>query len=210
MLSAVVSLRWDQGSVSLASVPPAVSWPGAPFPRRGPSGRFPRVPGRTRRSDSPPPVPPRFVAFARPVSRSHPRFVPAAAGCGGGGPGVGHPVPPAGIYREGDGVSQVPGGPVCERALFSDPGGTACARPLRRRGAAFRHVQDVGSRADVDFGAQSHGPLARCLRFAAPVTRAPRKTDMPVTSRSWHLWRRVKLRIDQHAAEVHDGLPIEL
>src|SRR4051794_38709600 len=26
------------------------------------------------------------------------------------------------------------------------------------------------------FGAQSHGPLTRCLRFAAPVTRTPRKT----------------------------------
>ena len=68
--------------MSPASFPPAVSWPGAPFPRRGPSGRFPRVAGSTRRSDSPPPVPPRFVAFARPVSRSHPRFVPTAAGCG--------------------------------------------------------------------------------------------------------------------------------
>src|SRR6516164_8047887 len=64
-LSAVVLLRWSQGSESLASIPPTVSWPGAPFPRRGPSGRFPRVVGNTRRSDSLPPVPPRFVAFAR-------------------------------------------------------------------------------------------------------------------------------------------------
>ena len=49
--------------MSLASIPPAVSWPGAPFPWRGPSGRFPRVTGSMRRSDSPPPLPPRFVAF---------------------------------------------------------------------------------------------------------------------------------------------------
>jgi len=63
-LSAVVALRGSQGSVSLASVPPVVSWPGAPFPPRGPSGRFPRFPGTMRRSDSPSPVPPRFVAFA--------------------------------------------------------------------------------------------------------------------------------------------------
>ena len=63
-LSAVVLWRWYQGSVSLASIPPAVSWPGASFPRRGPSGRFPRVTGTTRRSDSPPPLPPHFVAFA--------------------------------------------------------------------------------------------------------------------------------------------------
>jgi hypothetical protein len=31
------------------------------------------------------------------VSRSHPRFDPTAAGCAGRGPGVGHPVPPAGV-----------------------------------------------------------------------------------------------------------------
>jgi hypothetical protein len=30
------------------------------------------------------------------VSRSHPSFAPAVAGCAGHGPGVGHPVPPAG------------------------------------------------------------------------------------------------------------------
>ena len=29
-------------------------------------------------------------------------------------------------------------GDLCERALFSDPGGIANARPLRRRDAAFR------------------------------------------------------------------------
>jgi hypothetical protein len=29
-------------------------------------------------------------------------------------------------------------GDLRERALFSDPGGTACARPLRRRDTAFR------------------------------------------------------------------------
>jgi hypothetical protein len=65
---------------------------------------------------------------------------------------------------------------VCERALFLDPGGTACARPLRRRGTAFRYGHHVGSRDYDDFGAQSHGPLTRCLRFAGRVTPAPRKT----------------------------------
>jgi hypothetical protein len=41
----------------------------------------------------------------------HPRFAPMAAECLGHGPGVGHPVPPPGIYRGGEGVSRVPGGP---------------------------------------------------------------------------------------------------
>src|SRR3954467_8285000 len=46
------------------------------------------------------------------VPRLHPSFVPVAAGCADHGPGVGHPVPPPGIYRGGDGASQVPGEPV--------------------------------------------------------------------------------------------------
>jgi hypothetical protein len=37
-------------------------------------------------------------------------------------------------------------GDLRERALFSDPGGIACARPLRRRDAAFRYLNNVGSR----------------------------------------------------------------
>ena len=41
-----------------------------------------------------------------------------------------------------------------ERVLLSDPGGIALARPLRRCDAAFRQVNTVGSRDDVDFGAQ--------------------------------------------------------
>src|SRR5215212_630724 len=36
------------------------------------------------------------------VPRSHPRFVPEAAGCAGHGPGVGHPVAPAGTCHGGD------------------------------------------------------------------------------------------------------------
>ena len=67
-------------------------------------------------------------------------------------------------------------GDLRERAPFSDPGGTASARPLRRRDTAFRYGQDVGSRELNDFGAPWHGPLTRCLRFAARVTPAPRKT----------------------------------
>jgi hypothetical protein len=67
-------------------------------------------------------------------------------------------------------------GDLRERALFSDPGGTTNARPLRHRDSAFRHFNNVGSREFNAFGAQSHGPLTRCLRFAAPVARTPRKT----------------------------------
>ena len=65
---------------------------------------------------------------------------------------------------------------MCERALFSDPGGTAGARPLRRRDTAFRSNNNVGSREYIHFGAQSRGPSTGCLRFAGRVAPAPRKT----------------------------------
>src|SRR5207244_2229472 len=82
---------------------------------------------------------------------------------------------PPGICREDGRASQVPGEPRCGRAPFSDPGGIAGARPWRRRDAAFRSLNNVGSREFLHFGAQWHGPLTGCLRFAAPVTRTPRK-----------------------------------
>jgi hypothetical protein len=80
-------------------------------------------------------------------------------------------------------------GDLRERALFSDPGGTTSARPSRRRDAAFHHLNNVGSHDDDDFGAQWHGPLTRCLRFAARVAPAPRKTRSRLlassTGRGW-------------------------
>ena len=169
-------LRWDRGSASPASIPPAVSWPGAPFPRRGPSGRFPRVHGSMRRSDSPPPLPPRFVAF----TWRYPGCTRVSLPWSPDAPATGLELVtrylPPGLCREDDGASQVPGEPRGERALFSDPGGITGARPSRRRDTAFRQLNNVGSHDDEHFGAQSHGPLTRCLCFAARVTPAPRKT----------------------------------
>jgi hypothetical protein len=116
-------------------------------------GWFPRFVGSMRRSDSPSPVPPRFVAFAR-------RY----PGC----TRVSLPWPPSakatdlelvtrylrpGLSEKVKGPPRFLGNPR-ERALFFDPGGIAGARPLRRRDAAFRCVDDVGSHEDVDFGAQ--------------------------------------------------------
>src|SRR4051794_18523295 len=153
-LSAVVLLRWYQGSESLASIPPAVSWPGTPFPRRGPSGRFPRVVGTMRRSDSPSPVPPRFVAFAWRYPGRTRVSLPRSPGAPATGLELVTRYLPPGSCREGEGASQVPGEPRGGRALISDPGGIASARPLRRRDAAFRYEHDVGSREFLHFGAQ--------------------------------------------------------
>jgi hypothetical protein len=48
------------------------------------------------------------------------------------------------------------------------------ARPLPRFGVAFRLFNGVGLRENRNFGAQSHGPFTRCLRFAGWVA-PPRK-----------------------------------
>ena len=168
-------LRWYQGSVSLASLPPAVSWPGASFPPRGPEGRFPRLTGTIRRSESPPPVPPHFVSFAW----RYPGRIRVSIPWPPDAPSTGLELVtrylPPGICREDGGASQVPGGP---------PRSCPALRPRRDRTrqaiAAPRRGLPSLSRRRLPrfdaFGAQSHGPLTRCLRFAARVAPAPRKT----------------------------------
>ena len=80
------------------------------------------------------------------------------------------PGSPSRILTNGDSeISQVPGEPSRTRALVSDPGGTSAPGRLRRSGVAFRVFHRVGSRDNNPFEAQSHGPHARCLRFAAGV-----------------------------------------
>ena len=89
------------------------------------------------RSDSLPPVPPRFVAFAwrylgrTRVSLPRPPSAPAA-----GLELVTRYLRP-GLTEETAGPPRFLGNP-CARALFFDPGGTASARPLRCRDMAFR------------------------------------------------------------------------
>jgi hypothetical protein len=98
-----------------------------------------------RRSDSPPPLPPRFVAFAwryhgcTRVSLPGPSSAPTT-----GLELVTRYLPP-GFAAETTGPPRFLGNPR-ERVLLSDPGGIAGARPLRRRDAAFRPFNNVGSR----------------------------------------------------------------
>src|ERR671916_1000278 len=127
------------------SFPPAVSWPGASFPPRGPSGWFPRFPGSMGRSDSPSPIPPRFVAFAwRYHSRTRDSLPSPPSAWAAGLELVTRYLRP-GFTAEAAGPPRFLEDPRA-RALFSDPRGIACARPLRRRDAAFRQFNDVGSR----------------------------------------------------------------
>jgi hypothetical protein len=96
-------------------------------------GPFPRFPTTLRRSDSRPSRSPHWVAFAW---RDHPcvRFAPSGRDARPWARGDWCSGSRAGIVS-GDGrVSQVPRDPSCALALFSDPGGTEHARPLRRVG----------------------------------------------------------------------------
>ena len=99
--------------------------PGAPFPRRGPAGQFPRFLGTTKHSDFLPPIPPHFVSFARWYRRCALGFDPASARRSTRGPGVVHRIPRTGSARETTGAPRFLDGPHYERAVLSDPGGTS-------------------------------------------------------------------------------------
>jgi len=157
------------------SFPPSVPCSGAPFPPRGPLAAFPRFSGTTRHSDSLTLLAPCSVSFARryhgsPVLRSPERRVPPPRSLGL----VRFPLPA--LRRGSVWASQVPGGPSCARAPFSDPGEAREPGPFRLLAAAFRCRHGVGSSRRFYFEAQSRGPRTRCLRFAARVSPAPRKT----------------------------------
>jgi hypothetical protein len=104
------------------------------------------------------------------VSRSHPSFAPAAAGCAGRGPGVGHPVPPAGDCREGGGASQVPGEP---------PRTCPVLRPRRDRvrqascGAATRPSVRMTTSAPATLIISGLNSTARSLAVYASQCRLP-------------------------------------
>jgi hypothetical protein len=90
----------------------------------------------SRHCDFLPSLPPHFVAFAWRYHGNTLRFAPAAAACGTGGPGVGHPVSPTGSSSvETTGSPKFLGVPV-RLHMFLDPGRPTCSRPLRSGRAA--------------------------------------------------------------------------
>lgn len=125
-----------------------------PFARRGPSGvGSPASLLLLRHSDFPPPIADHSWSLVVYYRRN------SSAGDGG--------------------TSQVPGEPQCTHALALDPGGTSGAG-LRDR-QSLRVAPSVLPSAYTSasapataayFGAQSHGLLARCLRFALAVADA--------------------------------------
>ena len=69
------------------------------------------------------------------------------------------------------GASQVPARPSLHVRPALRPRRDLRARPFRRVGTAPGWVHSKGSRNQSSFEARSHGFRARCLRFAATVTR---------------------------------------
>ena len=139
--------------------------------------QFPRFGGTMRHSDSSPPIPPRFVAFAR---RYHPstcgslRRTPGATSTASGL--VSRCPRPGGLYDGDDEASRVPGKPTRTHATRSDPGEVAASTASETR------RDDLPSNArrrpshSMHFGAQSRGLRAPCERFAPGVTPGPRIT----------------------------------
>jgi hypothetical protein len=123
-----------------------------------------------RCSESPPPLPPHFVSFVwrypGRIRVSFPRPPDASAR---GLELVTRYLPP-GHCREDGGPPRFLGD-LRERALLSDPGGIACARPWRRRDAAFRHFHNVGSR-ELTLSGLNH--TARSLAVYASQPGSPR------------------------------------
>jgi hypothetical protein len=157
--------------------------PGAPFPPQGPSGRFPCFFGTTKHSDFLPLFPPCFVSFALRYRRRALGFVPAAARRYRCGPGITNRTPPHRIHRRRrqdlPGSWRTPLRTCPALRLRRD----LSARPPPRFDVAFRLFDSVGSRENSNFGAQSHGPLTRCLRFAGWVAPPPRKTRFRMAGR---------------------------
>ncbi len=90
---------------------------------------------------------------------------------------------PAGCGRGNERNSQVPGEPACTCPALRTPAGSETPGLPWRPNAAFRRSNHVGSRDLRAYGAPSHGPCTRCLRFATPIARAPRKTRFRLPAR---------------------------
>ena len=93
------------------------------------------------------------------------------------GPGVWSPGSPTGSLRtEKTGSPEFPSDPLDACPAPIRPRWDRDARPFRRPRCCLPRVARRRLPRIANFGAQSHGLHLRCLRFAASVTRSPRKT----------------------------------
>ena len=73
--------------------------------------------------------------------------------------------------------------------MLSDPGGTSALGHCRALVLSSANWTASTPTTNANFGAQSHGPHTRCLRFAGWITPPPRKTRFRrlanLTGRDW-------------------------
>ena len=154
-----------------------------PLPSTGSSwGEFPGFFGTTSVSDFSPSLPRRFVSFAARYLAAHRAScssrLPRRRCATGAGLGLGVRIARVRFQRGDDEISQVPGAPprACPalrpRWSLGAPDPRALRRglplPVRRRPPR-----------SLTFGAPSHGPRARCLRFAAALADGPTQDSLP-------------------------------
>ena len=177
LLSARVSLIRLWSSDVSAIFPSNVPVFRCSLPSTGSLGLVPPLPRyyKALRLPAAPPASLRFLRFAVPPLRlglrSRGRKAQHAAG-----QGLFTGIPNTGFIDGDDRTSQVPGGPHYERALLFDPGGTSALGHCRASVLPSAKWTASAPTTIRNFGAQSHGPLTRCLRFAGWVAPPPRKT----------------------------------
>jgi hypothetical protein len=130
----------------------------------------------TKHSDFLTPFPRRFVSFAARYRHRALGFAPADARHNLRGPGVIHRIPlDRFLSTETTGPPRFLEDPY-ERALLSDPGGTSALGHCRASVLSSAKRTASTPTTNTNFGAQSHGPHTRCLRFAGWIAPPPRKT----------------------------------
>ncbi len=173
-LSAEVLVRRPWESAFPASVPPTVPCPDIPFPPRGPCSGSPASLVHMRRYDSLPPVPLRFVSFAKTVPCRASRSLLPAGAHRGKARRVGHPVSLSGMLpRRWQGLPGSWVNPDGVHALLSDPGGPSVPGRYGAEGIAFRLLDDVGS---------SMRSFRGCITRPAPSLSTLRRLGYPNTT----------------------------
>ena len=86
---------------------------------------------------------------------------------------------PPGIERGEIRASQVPGGPPCMRAPLCDPDRPPASGQSWRERCCLPPGSRRRPRQFGSYEAESRGPHARCLRFAASVTRNTTQDSLP-------------------------------
>ena len=137
-----------------------------------------------RRSDSLPPIPPHFVAFAWRYRSLHLCFAPV----GGQAPppqarGFGSPGCPSCRLPRGDvRLSQVPGDPLCAHALLFDPGGTSASGLLNA--SVLPSATTTASAPTTPLSRLNHTACSLAVYASSPRSPVATQDSLPTASQA--------------------------